>query len=69
MIIHDTSLIKIDLIFRFGFARSIYDRLRDEYKDATSITQTELPAKVLEYCRGLFTDELYQQLMSVTNQI
>ena len=52
-----------------GFARSIYDRLREEYKDAASITQTNLPAKVLEYCRGLFTDELYQQLMSVTNQI
>ncbi|CAM4930738.1 unnamed protein product [Rotaria socialis] len=52
-----------------GFARSIYDRLRDEYKEATSITQTNLPVKVLEYCRGLFTDELYQQLMSVTNQI
>ena len=52
-----------------GFARSIYDRLREEYKDATTITQTSLPPKVLEYCRGLFTDELYQQLMSVTNQI
>jgi hypothetical protein len=55
--------------FRIGFARSIYDRLRDEYKEVTSITQTNLPVKVLEYCRGLFADELYQQLMSVTNQI
>jgi len=52
-----------------GFARSIYDRLRDEYKEVTSINQTNLPTKVFEYCRGLFTDELYQQLMSVTNQI
>ena len=56
-------------ISRIGFARSIYDRLRDEYKEVTSIAQTNLPVKVLEYCRGLFTDELYQQLMSVTNQI
>lgn len=54
---------------RIGFARSIYDRLRDEYKDVASITYTSLPPKVLDYCRGLFTDELYQQLMSVTNQI
>jgi hypothetical protein len=54
---------------KIGFTRSIYDRLREKYKDATSITQTTLPPKVFDYCRGLFTDELYQQLMSVTNQI
>src|SRR5438067_1770486 len=52
-----------------GFARSIYDRLRDEYKEVISITQTSLPPKVLNYCRALFTDEFYQQLISVTNQI
>jgi hypothetical protein len=57
------------VFLRIGFARSIYDRLREEYKEVTSITQMQLPGKVLEYCRGLFTDELYQQLMSVTNQI
>jgi hypothetical protein len=66
---HVQSMYSVCDLSRIGFARSIYERLRDEYKDVTSIAQNNLPSKVLDYCRTLFIGELYQQLMSVTNQI